>query len=519
MFHATEPSWTHHRTQSFRRLKGATRCDVLVIGGGITGLSVAAECQRRGHDVVVAEAREIGQGTTAASSGHLDAVPEHGARHLIDAIGLERAKEFTTDRLRAIDQIRDWADSATHFQTKPIYQYAETEASLSNLRDECTAMRQLGLDVSWQEVVAFPGAIGGVRIDGGATINTAAYLAALTRRVESLGATIYEKTPIEAPAEANCRLLKTPEGSISAKHVVCAAHCNFTAAMLEHTQLPPMQSYLLVAEVADRIADAMFWDDADPYHYVRQISSADAMVLRNRHGDPATPADGHFLLIGGEDHRTGMGDSVEAVEALKRWASERFEVVGFGPHWSAELFEPIDGLPMVGRVTGYDNVYQATGLSGIGLTVGTAAASWLADCVEYRTRPLLDAIGFGRFGVGGLMNYAKASLEATVNVTSHLLPRHELDADQLGSGEGTIAKVDGQTVAICRDHDGCVHTVRGVCPHMGGALRWNELEQTWDCPLHGGRFAADGTRLYGPAEDDLEVIPTDSSDSSQAKSA
>jgi Rieske Fe-S protein len=58
-----------------------------------------------------------------------------------------------------------------------------------------------------------------------------------------------------------------------------------------------------------------------------------------------------------------------------------------------------------------------------------------------------------------------------------------------------MAKVDGE---VCR--------VSGVCTHLGGVLNWNAAEQSWDCPLHGSRFAADGRLLEGPAVRDLDRL-------------
>ena len=40
------------------------------------------------------------------------------------------------------------------------------------------------------------------------------------------------------------------------------------------------------------------------------------------------------------------------------------------------------------------------------------------------------------------------------------------------------------------------------CPHLGGALKYNEAEHSWDCPCHGSRFDEDGTLLDGPANGD-----------------
>ena len=38
---------------------------------------------------------------------------------------------------------------------------------------------------------------------------------------------------------------------------------------------------------------------------------------------------------------------------------------------------------------------------------------------------------------------------------------------------------------------------------IGGIVRWNDGDECWDCPLHGSRFAPDGTLLHGPAVRDL----------------
>ncbi|HZQ30673.1 MAG TPA: Rieske 2Fe-2S domain-containing protein, partial [Mycobacterium sp.] len=51
--------------------------------------------------------------------------------------------------------------------------------------------------------------------------------------------------------------------------------------------------------------------------------------------------------------------------------------------------------------------------------------------------------------------------------------------------------------------DGIEHEVSPVCPHLGGIVNWNDADKAWECPLHGSRFAPDGTLLEGPATSDL----------------
>jgi Rieske Fe-S protein len=59
-----------------------------------------------------------------------------------------------------------------------------------------------------------------------------------------------------------------------------------------------------------------------------------------------------------------------------------------------------------------------------------------------------------------------------------------------------VSTVDGRTCAV-----------RAVCTHLGGVLRWNDAETSWDCPLHGSRFEASGARIEGPAVRDLDTEP------------
>ncbi len=51
--------------------------------------------------------------------------------------------------------------------------------------------------------------------------------------------------------------------------------------------------------------------------------------------------------------------------------------------------------------------------------------------------------------------------------------------------------------------DGVEHRVSPVCPHLGGIVNWNDADESWECPLHGSRFAPDGTLLEGPAKRNL----------------
>ena len=84
-------------------------------------------------------------------------------------------------------------------------------------------------------------------------------------------------------------------------------------------------------------------------------------------------------------------------------------------------------------------------------------------------------------------------------------------AAETASGPGDSRPADGQGVVGRRGVkptasstiDGRTCTLSAVCTHLGGIVRWNDAERSWDCPLHGSRFAPDGAVLEGPAVEPL----------------
>jgi len=472
----------------FEALAGLHSTEVLIIGGGITGLTTAIELAERGHVVTVCDAQAIGAGTTAGSSAHLDAHPEITPRNLIDTLGPDDAAVYTSLRLAAIDAIERRSAGEADFARVSAYQYSENGNDGAELRENMDAARQLGLSVSWCDNVPISRAACGYRIANMARFDCRKYLSRLVDIAVDLGVTIFEKTLVAGPTEEQVTSLSAGDGNVKFEHVVCATHCSFTSGNLLYAATPPYQSYIVVAKVHRPPDDALFWDNSDPYYYVRRVGEDHESLI----------------LVGGCDHRTGTGDSVKAMECVEDWIHQRFEVQSIVQRWSAEFFEPTDGLPMIGLGPGKKNIWVATGLSGVGLTLGTAAATLIADGIEGKKIALEDAFSPNRMALS--KDWLLEQGTAAANLAERVWPASSVSVKDLDDGEGHVGKVDGQHVAVCRDVDGCIHTLDPICPHMGGVLHWNEAEQTWDCPLHGGRFTASGKRMYGPPESDLKTI-------------
>lgn len=489
-----EPLWRSGEPlqQHYESLRSSHHTGVLVIGAGISGLSIGLELLHRGYQVTICDSAVIGSGTTGGSSAHLDVLPDTGVVQLVKTVGLEQASDTIRLRRSAIDAIESRAAGGCEFVRIPGYSYTERKDGRDSMRSEYEALCSLGCEAHWEDAVPLPHAVCGFRVDGLARFDPLAYLHRLAALVTDAGGRIFERTPVEAPAEKHPHSLLAGEARIEFDHVVCAVHSNYTGKLAQrvYVQTPPHQSYVLAARVADPPPDGLFWDDADPYFYTRRASS-------------------HYpnlVVIGGCDHRTGGGGELRAEAQLEQYVRERYDVQEIVCRWSAELFEPTDGLPIIGKLPAMDNVWVVTGLSGIGLTWGTVAGWLIADQILGRQTTLQSELAPSRFRISSLPNLMLQQSPVAQNYARRILPGETIDPASLKPGEGAVGRVDGQQVAICRDASGCEHRQSPICTHMGGVVQWNAAEQTWDCPVHGGRFNADGTRFYGPPEHRLEPV-------------
>jgi Rieske Fe-S protein len=260
-----------------------------------------------------------------------------------------------------------------------------------------------------------------------------------------------------------------------------------------HTKQAPYSTYVVAARVTrGSVAKALYWDTADPYHYVR---------LHDDGGD------GELLIVGGEDHKSGQAhDGVERFRRLEQWMRERFPTAGAVElRWSGQVMEPVDGVAFIGRNPGSaDNVYVATGDSGMGMTHGTIAGILLTDLIVGRPSPWAALYDPARKMLRAPLEYAKENLNVAAQYVEDYVSGGDVSSvDELSPGQGAVLRRGLAKVAVYRDYDGLLHEHSAVCPHLGCIVAFDDVEKTWDCPCHGSRFDRYGRVIVGPANRDL----------------
>ena len=462
-------------------LKQDLTCDVCVVGGGIAGVLTAHALQEAGLHVVLLEANRLLSGQTRHTTAKITA--QHGLcyKRLIDTLGEERARAYAAANQRAVDAYRKLVQERhidCGFEERDAYLY--TQQDPLPLKEEADACRALGLDVSFTRETTLPFEVAGAAcMRGQAQFHPLAFLKEIASRL-----TVYERSRA-SKIEEGC--VYTDGGEVRARHVVLCTHFPFlNTPGYYFMRMHQERSYVLALENAP-LPDGMFYG-----------TDADGLSFRTS---------GPYLLLGGENHRTGENTSGGRYERLRQAAKRLYPHAREAAHWSAQDCMTLDGLPYAGRFSSATpDLYVATGFGKWGMTNAMASALLLRDLITGRECPYADAYSPQRFTPSAsaklLMEQTAQSFKGLAR-TAFNPPKAELDA--LPAGHGGIIDCGDEKLGAYKDEQGEVFLVSPVCPHLGCQLEWNADERTWDCPCHGSRFDHLGHLLDDPAQRGLET--------------
>lgn len=495
----TSSLWQDIKGAKFARLTKSSRYDVVVVGGGITGLTTAYLLKGIGKKVCLLERGNLGAGDTGYTSAHLTYVTDKRLPALVRTFGKEGARLAWSGGETAIHAIESIAAAEKidcEFRRVPGFLHASLEGNQdesTELEKEAQLAQELDFDARFVKEVPYfkkPGVV----FSNQAKFHPLKYLQGLAGVVQGEGCDIFQQSEVTSVEDdpltviANDRRIEC-DYVVIATHVPLMGKANTVSAALFQTKQYPYSTYVVGARVPKGVLpEASFWDTTDPYYYVR--------IDRGAKQD--------YVIFGGSDHKTGQAaDTEESYHRLEEMLHKNIPMAIPDRRWSGQVIETNDGLPFIGETS--ERQFVATGFSGNGMTFGTLAGIMACDRIRGAENPWQKLFDVHRKKmVGSAWHYVTENFDYPYYFLKDRIGtaagQYEVE---LKPGEAQVVMIQGERVACHCDDEGKLETVSAICTHMGCVVRWNTAEKTWDCPCHGSRFHADGAVLAGPAETPL----------------
>jgi glycine/D-amino acid oxidase-like deaminating enzyme len=432
--------WTNEvKAPNFPKLSGDGKTDVLIIGGGMAGILCAKQLHDAGIEYILVEAKKVGLGITKGTTAVLSAQHDTLYSDIMKKFGNKKAKQYLNANIAAVNRFRKLSEQ--------IDCDFETKPSVMysltdrlKMEDEARTVKLLGYPVEFTTDLSLPLTVAGaVKFPDMAQFHPLKFLYAIASKLN-----IYENTFIKKLSGTTAY---TEHGVIHAKKVIIATHFPFLRFRGKYfMKMYQRRSYVIAYENTPDL-DATFEDASENGFYLRRYKD--------------------MLLIGGADHRTGKqskstGSQPSGYEAVREFAGKYFPEAIEKYYWSNQDCVTLDGIPYIGEYSSLPGVYVATGFNHWGMTSSMVASEILCDMVMGKSNPNAPVFAPDRSILRG---------QLFANLGNYLL--------------------DIITPTAKR------------CPHMGCALKWNPLEQSWDCPCHGSRFDKDGKLIDNPAKKDI----------------
>ena len=370
--------------------------------------------------------------------------------------------------------------------------YTADPGQARTIHDEFDAASAAGLPVtsSIDRGVPFPVAAA-VRCTDQAMFDPVAFCSGLAEVLRHDGVQILEGVRVRHVEPGPPHVAHTDLGPLRAPVLVLATQLPVYDPGLFFARCSPVRSYSLVATLRQPVPEVMSLSIDDPSRSMRPLEVGSDVGV-----------------FGGGSHRVGEGGDTRRFHAsLEEWVRENFDVRSIDARWSAQDYEPTDGVPFIGRMPhAPEGVFVATAFKKWGFTTAAVAGRIVSDLVEGRDNPwstTFDATcaAIDLEGAGELVqSNTKVAVHFVGDRLSTVRPKK---VEALEPGDGAIVEVDGEKLAAHRDDTGSVHLVSARCTHLGCLVAWNSAERSWDCPCHGSRFDCDGAVLTGPATLDL----------------
>ncbi|QVK21013.1 FAD-dependent oxidoreductase [Mycoplasmatota bacterium] len=457
-------------------LKENVETDVLIIGGGIAGISTAYHLIDSGKRVTLIDRDVCGRGVSLYTTGKLTFLQKLIYHKLEFYHGFEKARDYlfaTKKIINEVSEIINENDIDCDYEEVPSYVVSNKNEDVLSFNDEIEFLKKCNIDAELFLETPYGENKFTLKVNEGAVFHPFKYINSLKGICLDKGINIYEKTVAKKMRRvSNKVIIETDRANVTAENVIMACHfpfVNFPGFYFMRMHLE--RSYVDVSKRNGNFS----------------LITADSPITSIRfHKDN--------LIFGGSGHILSKKYSyLKRFNSLKEKREEIFPGTSVMA-WSTHDCITQDGLPYIGRFDGYSNVYVATGFNKWGMTNGSIAGKIISDLITKNESEFQHVFNPRR--KIRIKNFLKDMGNSISNYFTHSKKKELIKIN-----EGGITK---EHLGVFKDAEG-EHFVRTKCPHLGCELFFNDTDKTWDCSCHGSRFNIHGQVIQGPSTRDISL--------------
>lgn len=478
--------------KAYPKLTENLNVDVLIIGAGMCGLSVAYEMLPYSNNIVVVDQNHIFQNTTSSTTAKVTF--QHGfiyhdliKKHKLDTALLY--KEFNEMGLKRIQEIIEKEKIDCDFKLVNSYLFALTNDELVNLENEENAYKKLNIKYEKKYINFKLSSFEALKIENQANFNVYKYLTGLVKILEDKGVKIFENTKIVEVNNKKRAYAKTVDNySIIANTIIVCTHYPFYKNFnFYFTKLVPQMAYAAIGESEFEIEDANYINaDSNNAYAIRFIEIEDKK----------------YYLVSGLTHDVNkFKNSFDEVNKLMAFGRNKLEINEYHYTWTGQDYTSTDYLPYIGKLK--EDIYTATAFNEWGMAASAASGILLKDLI-FRGKSKFEEV-FNPKRVKLTKKFLCYNLKMLPTlIKTRIFPQAKKFTLSINTGK--VLKINGKHIGMYKDEEGNLYFVKAICPHMGCGLRFNPVDKTYDCKCHGSRFLYTGKKIDGPAKYDLERL-------------
>jgi len=363
------------------QLQESLQADVLIVGGGYTGLSSALHLAEQGVSVILLEAKSIGFGGSGRNAGLVNAGVWQNPDHVGKQLGEEAGKRFNLalrDSPVLVSDLVERYDMSCDLQQTGTVHIAHNAAAMKYLEDRCRQLQDLGARVelidggATRAISASPVyRHGGIHDPGAATIHPLNYARSLAQAALGLGARLYQESGIETLTRQNDRWLATTgSGEVSARQVIIAtnAYADNNSQQVQASTVPVFIFHCATEPLAADVAASIIperhglWDTQT--------------LLTSSRIDPAGR-----LVMSSAGRLQGLQRVIREnwMTRTRDWLYPQTRGLGWAYRWSGQIGVTSNKILRVQLLA--PGVFAPAGYNGRGIGPGSVIGKHLADTI------------------------------------------------------------------------------------------------------------------------------------------